>query len=624
MKAPERERRNGKSGKAGTTAGSKHDAARIAPAHQDDLAQRVGNRGLQRFISDIGPAQFPHRGDPPMSIQTGATGGGAGRVIQAKRAIGASSDPLEQEADRFAEHALASTRQGAGNRPGAAISPLPATPRGATQAAPESVERTLASPGSPLPATQRRDMEQRLGADFGAVRVHTGASAEQSAHDINAKAYTAGTHVVFGAGQFAPGTGEGRRLLAHELTHVIQQTGGAQAGAHADRDIPAGSRVARSGQATAARTGVMIQRAIKPEDVASEMVGRDFELADAFVSGGMTLAKGAVVSIVAWGNTDIGVTVLGIARIGGIPFPSVFVVPKTLLRPVRPSGARLDPYSTGIESQAKAVAKNEAAAAGATGAEKTRLEGLLVTRREVLNRKLIQETMFNRFDPIIVREVTAANAAHKLTGADALDPDMVKSMLFQESEMGTAGTHLEVPPTHPVKSRFNLGQVIDSSGLALLTMLEREQPNWVASFFLGDQRSDLGKAQTEKATLEKKATRTVAENARLVELKRLAVGTWETFIWEYKAPGKTTGFADAIAGFFASTSPARNMDYEFWIHMAVLWLFEKKTPKRTWLETIKAYNGSGKRAEHYRDAVVRRAAAAETAAKAGKPFAPTR
>ena len=65
-------------------------------------------------------------------------------------------------------------------------------------------------------------MEQRFGHDFSRVRVHSGGAAEQSARDVNANAFTVGHDVVFGAGMFAPGTDSGRRLLAHELTHVMQ------------------------------------------------------------------------------------------------------------------------------------------------------------------------------------------------------------------------------------------------------------------------------------------------------------------------------------------------------------------------------------------------------------------
>jgi hypothetical protein len=71
-------------------------------------------------------------------------------------------------------------------------------------------------------------MEPRFGQDFSHVRVHSDAVAERSARDVNARAYTVGSDIVFGAGQSAPGSLEGQRLLAHELTHVVQQSGGAE------------------------------------------------------------------------------------------------------------------------------------------------------------------------------------------------------------------------------------------------------------------------------------------------------------------------------------------------------------------------------------------------------------
>ncbi|MDQ2990945.1 MAG: DUF4157 domain-containing protein, partial [Pseudomonadota bacterium] len=415
------------------------------------------------------------------------------------------------------------------------------------------------------------------------------------AQELGARAYTVGRDIVFGASAPAAASTPGRLLLAHELTHVVQQT------------------------------GATVRRAITPEDVSDEMVNREFELADDFSIGAVTLPKGTTVKVMIWKNADSTVTIFppldpkGFALV--LPPPDV---PKTLLRPVRPGGSTLAPYSAGVGAQAAAVEKNEAALVGKKGAEKTRLERLLVNRRGTLNRKLIQETMYNRFDLIIETEVAAANASHGLHGADKLDPDLVKSMIFQETEMGTAGTHLELVPTHPVKTRFNLGQVIDSSGMALLTMLEREQPAIIATFSLGSLRTDLAAAQAEKKTLEKKASPSPVEAARLAQLQQLAEGSWEAFIWSYKATGKVTGFADAVDTFFASSAPAKNVDYTFWIHMMLLWLFEKKTRSRTWLDTIKAYNGSGKRAEHYRKAVEQRATGAEAAEAAGTPFSPTR
>src|SRR5437667_9620826 len=88
---------------------------------------------------------------------------------------------------------------------------------------PPIVQEVLRSPGQPLDAGTREFMEPRYGYDFSRVRVHTNARAAESARTVNALAYTVGKDVVFGEGEYEPGTSEGRRLLAHELTHVVQQ-----------------------------------------------------------------------------------------------------------------------------------------------------------------------------------------------------------------------------------------------------------------------------------------------------------------------------------------------------------------------------------------------------------------
>lgn len=90
---------------------------------------------------------------------------------------------------------------------------------------PSIVHEVLNSPGQPLDAATRAFMEPRFGHDFSHVRVHTDAKAEQSAQAMQARAYTVKSDLVFGGGQFAPSTIPGRRLLAHELTHVVQQSG---------------------------------------------------------------------------------------------------------------------------------------------------------------------------------------------------------------------------------------------------------------------------------------------------------------------------------------------------------------------------------------------------------------
>ena len=79
------------------------------------------------------------------------------------------------------------------------------------------------SGGQPLPASERSFFEPRFGRNFGEVRVHANAHANEAARNVNALAYTMGHDVVFGEGQYQPGTNPGRSLIAHELAHVVQQ-----------------------------------------------------------------------------------------------------------------------------------------------------------------------------------------------------------------------------------------------------------------------------------------------------------------------------------------------------------------------------------------------------------------
>jgi len=103
--------------------------------------------------------------------------------------------------------------------------------RQATDASSPSASVPLSSPvhdavrtsGQPLDPGTRSFMEPRFGHDFSRVRIHTEAQAEASAAALNARAYTLGNRIVFAAGQYAPSTASGRHLIAHELTHVIQQ-----------------------------------------------------------------------------------------------------------------------------------------------------------------------------------------------------------------------------------------------------------------------------------------------------------------------------------------------------------------------------------------------------------------
>lgn len=145
-------------------------------------------------------------------------------VMQRKLSLGASDDPLEQEADRVADQVLAVPAYPVVSGAVLRIQRATGQPAGDTVTAPTSVDRTLVSAGRPLDPALQQDLGQRFGHDFSQVRVHTDETAAQSAREVNARAYTVGNHVVFGAGQFAPGSHDGRRLIAHELTHVLQQS----------------------------------------------------------------------------------------------------------------------------------------------------------------------------------------------------------------------------------------------------------------------------------------------------------------------------------------------------------------------------------------------------------------
>jgi hypothetical protein len=92
--------------------------------------------------------------------------------------------------------------------------------------APPIVHETLRSSGQPLGFDNLRLYEPKFGHDFSKVRIHSDRQAAESSAAIDAVAYTSGNHIVFAEGKYAPGTDSGRRLLAHELTHVVQQSRG--------------------------------------------------------------------------------------------------------------------------------------------------------------------------------------------------------------------------------------------------------------------------------------------------------------------------------------------------------------------------------------------------------------
>ena len=142
----------------------------------------------------------------------------------------------------------------------------------------------------------RGEMEARLGHDFSRVRVHADARAAASAKAVSAQAYTVGRHVVFGDGAYRPTTGEGRRLVAHELAHVVQQGGGHHAGRLPV--APAGGALEAAAESGSARAGVAtpsVQRkvVVNPPAAADQIKSHMFS----FMGGGVSHSAG-VLSIV--------------------------------------------------------------------------------------------------------------------------------------------------------------------------------------------------------------------------------------------------------------------------------------------------------------------------------------
>jgi hypothetical protein len=170
-------------------------------------------------------------------------------AIQPKLELGQPGDAFEREADIVAERVMVSGSApiSVGLRVGDRLSrrgddepdepertiatadllSMKAEPDGSRELnAPAAAQvRSLRGGGAPLPAPERAFFEPRFGRSFSDVRIHTGGAAAASAGALRARAYTVGADIAFAHGEFRPSTDAGRRLLAHELTHVVQQAG---------------------------------------------------------------------------------------------------------------------------------------------------------------------------------------------------------------------------------------------------------------------------------------------------------------------------------------------------------------------------------------------------------------
>jgi hypothetical protein len=175
-----------------------------------DLRKRVGNMGIQRLATVSTPGDA-HEQE-------------ADRVADAVMRMpsaGPSAPNAQRECADCEEEQKHKSVPPVRRKEQSAAAP-PVTPSIAANI------NALRGGGSALPDALRVFFEPRFGADFGGVRVHTDARADEAARSIDAKAFTVGNDIAFRSGQFTPGSHEGQKLLAHELTHVVQQSGAVQ------------------------------------------------------------------------------------------------------------------------------------------------------------------------------------------------------------------------------------------------------------------------------------------------------------------------------------------------------------------------------------------------------------
>ncbi|MEA2561994.1 MAG: hypothetical protein QOH06_3498 [Acidobacteriota bacterium] len=190
-----------------------------------------------RNTAKSGPAlSEPHGPEAALlHLQRSVGNQAVGRLLQTKLTVGAPGDRYEQEADRAAEQ-VTNGAETQVQRSSPAIQPLASDAQGAEPAEPglESQLEARRGQGNPLPSPIRAEMEGAFDADFGAVRLHADGEAAQMSRGIHAEAFTYGSDIYLGQGGLDTSS-QGRRLLAHELTHTIQQ--GAVQGGGAGRMV---------------------------------------------------------------------------------------------------------------------------------------------------------------------------------------------------------------------------------------------------------------------------------------------------------------------------------------------------------------------------------------------------
>jgi hypothetical protein len=384
----------------------------------------------------------------------------------------------------------------------------------------------------------------------------------------------------------------------------------------------AGNRAAlaavRAGNVGAYRQGLVRQL---PEDVGPNpvhMMDRTFRLARDVRVGGATMRAGTFVVVRVWDNSSPTVTVM----LSGGGAGETYDVPKKLIRPVDPACvAGVAPYDAGLDAVAGDFERGEQMIAAERARESrpkpdeiARLEGLQAKRLKLLNHRLAQASDLNRFDASIKKWTDHYNKKFGYTETRGLDPDLVKAILYEESQMGTRDQY------YPA-AYLNLGQV--GSDRLSLELIREDKPELITEYHLETIEQDLSAAQAELRALNKVKTPDTKQTERKARLEALSKSDWNVFLLHYRAAGQNVGLREAVVAhrILLFGSPHAS-DPDFGIRQCVRMLFAKREQVSTWEEAARAYNGIGPPARNYKARVTTRMAGAKAAQKANKPYIP--
>lgn len=210
-------------------------------------------RDVERVTAERPHAATGRTDHPLVRLQRTRGNQAVGKLVDAGRlptgrptlVAGRPGDRYEREADRAADAVVQTASSDARSRIAGGTSGLLGRESPGADRARAAPAGGRAGPpwggGRPLAERVRSDLESGFGRDFGDVRVHTGHDAHAAARALGARAFTVGTDVAFARGEYAPDTDRGRRLLAHELAHVVQQTGRADGAGAPVSTVPAGT-----------------------------------------------------------------------------------------------------------------------------------------------------------------------------------------------------------------------------------------------------------------------------------------------------------------------------------------------------------------------------------------------